>query len=143
MARIYGVEIAKCSSCSKPIGDNNPYSWCVNCGNPLSEEVKAFIPSLAESQITVSETASTDATKANARPRGVEDSLSDWGGGFLAIGLVSGLACLFAALKVSKDGIGWYFVIVGVGVILQAMFIRVLLEAGAEIIRLLRKLNDK
>jgi hypothetical protein len=83
---------------------------------------------------------------------GVEDSLSVWGTGFLVLGILSGVICIYAAGVVTKrysfeswgdNGVAWYLVIVGVAAILQGMFVRVLLEAGAEIIRLLRKLNRK
>jgi len=47
MAQIQGVEIAKCSSCREPIGNQNSATWCLNCGEPLPEEVKAQIPRLA------------------------------------------------------------------------------------------------
>lgn len=86
------------------------------------------------------------------RQGGVEDSLSAWGVGFLVLGILSGIICIFAAGVVTKkysfeswgeNGIAWYLVVVGVAAILQGMFVRVLLEAGAEIIRLLRKLNNK
>ena len=80
----------------------------------------------------------------------VEDSLSAWGVGFLVLGILAGIVCIWAAGVVTKQsdyddwgkrGIAWYLVVVGIGAILQGMFIRVLLEGGAEIIRLLRKLN--
>lgn len=50
MAQTQGTEIAKCLCCGKPIGDQNSNSWCLNCGEPLPEEVKAQIPHLAQSK---------------------------------------------------------------------------------------------
>lgn len=72
MAQIQGVEIAKCSSCGKPIGDQNPYAWCVNCGEPLPEEVKGQIPRLSKPQSS----ASVAATTASSKPQQFNQSQS-------------------------------------------------------------------
>lgn len=79
----------------------------------------------------------------------VEDSLSAWGKGFLVLGILAGIVCIWAAGAVTKQysfddwgerGIAWSLMIAGVAAVMQGMFVRVLLEAGAEIIRLLRQL---
>jgi hypothetical protein len=82
----------------------------------------------------------------------IEASLSAWGMGFLVLGILAGIVCLWAAGIVTKEyryddwgkrGIAWYLVAIGIAAILHGIFVRMLLEAGAEIIRLLRKLNKK
>lgn len=78
---------------------------------------------------------------------GIEDSLDAWGMVFLVLGIVLGVFCIIASGIVTKQsdfeswgqrGIAWYLVGVGIGVALEGLFARVLLQAGAEIIRLLR-----
>ncbi|MDX6695228.1 MAG: hypothetical protein QOF02_2831 [Blastocatellia bacterium] len=86
-------------------------------------------------------------------PGGIEGRLSAWGMVFLVLGIVAGIICIIAAVNVAKKygrvdswgerGIEWYLVIIGVAAILHGMLVMVLLEAAAEIIRLLRKLNNK
>jgi len=83
---------------------------------------------------------------------GIEESLSSWGMGFCILGILAGIILIWMAGTVNNQyrseswgeaGVVWYFMALGVGAILQGMFLRVLLRAGAEIIRLLRKLNSK
>jgi hypothetical protein len=70
--------------------------------------------------------------------------------GFLVLGILGGLICIVASGMVTKQyrfdswgerGVAWYLIIVGVAAILQGMFVLVLLEAGAEIIRLLKAIS--
>ena len=83
----------------------------------------------------------------NVEYTGIEDSLDAWGTIFLVLGIVAGVICILAAGTVTKQydfdswghrGIAWYLVGVGIGAALEGMFARALLQAGAEIIRLLR-----
>lgn len=46
MTKPIGEVIAHCPKCGKPIGDQNPYAWCVECGTALTPEIKAKIPLL-------------------------------------------------------------------------------------------------
>ena len=50
MAKPGGEIIAFCPKCNKSIDDQNPYAWCVECGEPLPPEVKAKIPLLVEQE---------------------------------------------------------------------------------------------
>lgn len=52
MGKPTGVEIAKCPSCGKPIGDQHPYAWCSECGEPLPDQMKALIKPRAENPLT-------------------------------------------------------------------------------------------
>jgi hypothetical protein len=71
-----------------------------------------------------------------------ENSLLDWGRAFFWVGILSGIACIWAALVTTVRGMGWYLVVIGIAAFLQAMFIKMLLQALAEIIILLRRLNS-
>ena len=46
MSQLVGEIIGHCLKCGKPIGDQNPYAWCIECGEPLKPEIKAKIPLL-------------------------------------------------------------------------------------------------
>jgi len=48
VAKPYGTRVIDCPTCSKPIGDQHPYQWCCECGNPLSVELQMQIPSMAK-----------------------------------------------------------------------------------------------
>lgn len=61
MAKVYGVEIAKCPACGKSVGDENPYAWCLNCGEQLPKEI--FVKTIAYT----TQTAITEAAAANAQ----------------------------------------------------------------------------
>lgn len=71
MAKPEGVEIAKCPSCNAAIGDQNPYSWCIECGEPLTDEIKAWIPHLAKPQ---GESSAVSSEQSRPRPA-ASDSL--------------------------------------------------------------------
>ena len=46
MSQLVGEIIGHCLKCGKPIGDQNPYAWCIECGEPLTPKIKAKIPLL-------------------------------------------------------------------------------------------------
>lgn len=46
MAKSYGAQIAKCLHCNKPIGNEHPYTWCIECGEPLSEDILSVLPKI-------------------------------------------------------------------------------------------------
>ena len=64
MGKPYGAEVATCPNCRKPVGNRHPYTWCVECGEPLPEQIKALIPELAES---VSQPGSTSPERTQVR----------------------------------------------------------------------------
>lgn len=47
MAKPYGKPVAHCQECNAEIGENHPYSWCMECGKPLSREVLLQVPQQA------------------------------------------------------------------------------------------------
>jgi hypothetical protein len=65
MAKLKGVEIAKCPNCKAAVGDENPHPWCIECGEPLPNEIKALIPHLAKPQGEVS---ATPSEQSHSRP---------------------------------------------------------------------------
>jgi hypothetical protein len=44
MGEPFGTEVAKCPHCSHPIGNKHPYSWCAECGEPLSPQILEMLP---------------------------------------------------------------------------------------------------
>ncbi len=55
MAKPQGTKIGECSKCHAPVGDQHPYSWCMECGEPLPEVLKDSIPALAQLKLTEEE----------------------------------------------------------------------------------------
>lgn len=41
MAKPEGKVIANCSKCGKPVGEQHSYTWCSECGEPLTSETLA------------------------------------------------------------------------------------------------------
>lgn len=50
MARPFGTTIAQCPKCSATIGDEHPYTWCVECGEHFSEKLLSMFPKVQASQ---------------------------------------------------------------------------------------------
>lgn len=48
MAKPYGKPVANCPHCSKPIGVDHPYSYCMECDNTLPLALGDVIPFLAK-----------------------------------------------------------------------------------------------
>jgi hypothetical protein len=83
---------------------------------------------------------------------GVVGSLRTAGCICRVLGIIVAVICIIAAGSVTKEqptdywgenGIDWTLVIVGAVCVAQGIFFELLLDAGAEVIRLLRKLNSK
>ncbi len=82
----------------------------------------------------------------------VEDRLSGWGVLLLVLSVAAGLGCLWVAGVARNQygfqgwgdgGVSWPWVLAGVGTVLQGAVVHTLMGAFAEVIRLLRRLNDK
>ncbi len=52
MNKTFGNEIAKCPHCSNPIGDENPYIWCIKCGEQLPDNIISLVPNLKTTKKT-------------------------------------------------------------------------------------------
>ena len=48
MANTVGEVVAFCPKCNNAIGEDNPYAWCLECGEPLPPEIKAKIRPLVQ-----------------------------------------------------------------------------------------------
>lgn len=44
MGNPFGTVITSCPHCREPIGEQHPYSWCAECGEPLPGEIKDLLP---------------------------------------------------------------------------------------------------
>jgi hypothetical protein len=44
MAKPFGTPVAKCPKCELPIGEQHPYAWCSECGEPLPPEILYLLP---------------------------------------------------------------------------------------------------
>jgi hypothetical protein len=148
-----------CANCGKENQGSSDFCWnCTTVKGEMLPQEKPPVEEILENQVVTappivasSETTQSQTNLLNSNGN-VEESLLAWGKGFLVVGIVVGLICIWAAGVITKEysfqtwgenGISWYIVLVGVGIALQGMFIQVLLKGGAEIIRLLRKLNNK
>lgn len=40
MGHVYGKPKGACAKCGEQIGDEYPYSWCIECGEPLPQELR-------------------------------------------------------------------------------------------------------
>ena len=69
-------------------------------------------------------------------PGGVENKLAGWGVFFMVIGVIGLLVGIFMLLSEQPIGL-----VIGFGLFLQGMLIRVLFDGGAEVIRLLKSSN--
>jgi hypothetical protein len=75
---------------------------------------------------------------------GIEDTLEDVGGIFLFLGILGGVASIIAAIIAFSDseiGVGVDLLCVGFTSIFAGIVNRIFLRAGAEIIRLLKKIS--
>ena len=139
--------IGHCRKCHTEIRQSHPHVWCDACNEPITDEVN-----LKRKPTRGDEPGSprvSPITVTLDRPS-IENSLSSWGVAFLVIGILAGLSCFWLAGTVTKrysvdswgeNGISWLWIGLGVGFIVQGMFTRVLLETGAEVIRLLRRMS--
>ncbi len=70
---------------------------------------------------------------------GKEEQMSDFAKAFLVIGVLGLFACLL--LLGREDGLFQFWIALGIGCFIQGLFFFIILSFGAEIIRLLKKLN--
>lgn len=54
MSKIEKQTLAHCSNpkCNKPIFSDHSNSWCIECGEPLSNDIKNLLPLVPKTQIT-------------------------------------------------------------------------------------------
>ncbi len=58
MSKVEKQIVAHCSNpkCNKPVFSDHPYYWCIECGEPLSNDIKNLLPLLPKPQITAETT---------------------------------------------------------------------------------------
>jgi len=63
LAKPYGSPVTNCPFCKKPIGDQHPYVWCVECGDHLPPETLRLIPKQVEEAKKVAADAESKVTE--------------------------------------------------------------------------------
>jgi hypothetical protein len=109
-------------------------------------ETALFIPKAPEKVVEKipEKTAKIIERKEKTYHGGMEIKLEDIGGIFLALGILGGIAAIIAAFVAFNDnetGVGVDLLCVGVALIFASFVNQTLFRAGAEVIRLLKKLN--
>jgi uncharacterized paraquat-inducible protein A len=117
---------------------------CPHCGI----ETPLFIPKVSKSAEKQTEKVPEKTAKIVKQTRysgGMEDTLEDVGGIFLFLGILGGIGAIVGAIVAFNDsetGVGVDLLCVGAALIFASAVNRILFRAGAEIVRLLKKLND-
>jgi hypothetical protein len=109
-------------------------------------ETALFIPKAPEKVVEKipEKTAKIVEKKEKTYHGGMEITLEDIGGIFLALGILGGVAAIiaaFVAFNDSETGVGVDLLCVGVALIFASFVNQTLFKAGAEVVRLLKKLN--
>ena len=82
--------VGNCPKCSKAIDETHENSWCTNCGEPLPEDIKAKLPTVAALLASRSNSSTDTAPIANPGPQQGDSRLS-----IGLLGLVAGAAIGF------------------------------------------------
>ena len=120
---------------------------CPHCGI----ETLLFIPNAQKSPEKIAEKVVEKTPEKKAKilkqtrhSGGIEDTLEEVGGIFLALGILGGIGAVVGAIAAFNDGqagIGVDLLCVAAALIFASVVNRILFRAAAEVIRLLKKLN--
>lgn len=152
MHKLYGKPIARCQECNAEIGEDHPYSWCMECGKPLSREVRLQVPGQAAALLAPSADDGSGVTAA-ALPQTAQSegsNASTIGEIIIVLSAISAIVCIMAFGRVEvPNGLystktQWSLLLVSVYVAggLNGMFFGYLLAKVGSVLKHLEKAQE-
>lgn len=152
MAKPYGKPVAHCQKCRVEVGEEHPYSWCTECGEPLSREVLLQVPRQAAA-LAVSDAARDADAAVIASPQRASSEgsvASAIGDAIMVLSFIGAAICVFSFGRIEVPSgmysteTQWSPLLVSVYIAggLNGMFFGYLLSKVGSVLRRLEKMQE-